>query len=128
MAVVLAQPDRAESGSLGLLAFSQRLVKSCLSLQWAQSDLQSSLTLRGSRKPVDGSSGHAVPISHGDDAVEPTVFLGRCLKVRRHAHVVFGRTDVFTAREPVHDLFWAVAHTEISHADQGAVIGLHHQP
>ena len=67
-------------------------------------------------------------VAHGNDAVEPTVFLGRCFKVRRHAHVVFGRTDVLTAREPVHDLFWAVAHTEISHADQGAVIGLHHQP
>src|SRR6266571_2617264 len=51
---------------------------------------------------IDRAARHAMAVCNGDDEVEPAVFLGCGLVIRRDAHVVFGRTHALTARDAVH--------------------------
>src|SRR5438552_19084950 len=63
---------------------------------------------------------------YGDHPVEPAIFLRRRLIVRRGPHIVFRRTDILTTRHAVHHFLWPMTHAEIRHADQSAIVGLHH--
>src|SRR5207302_10669080 len=76
---------------------------------------------------VDRSSRHPMAAGYGDHPVEPAIFLGCRLIVRRGAHIVFRRTDVLTTRHAVHHFLWPMTHAEIRHANENAIIGLHHQ-
>src|SRR5262249_9599094 len=62
------------------------------------------------------------------DAIQPSVFLGRCFETRRDAEIVFRRVHIFTAREPFHYFFRSMAHTLVCHPDKRAIIGLHDEP
>src|SRR5512138_162216 len=77
---------------------------------------------------IDRTAGDAMAISNGDNSVEPSIFFGSSLVIWSGSHVILRRVHVLPARDAVQDFLRPMAYAEIGHANQHAVVGLHHQP